>query len=119
MTRAALIGATGRMGAAIVRASVAGKLLDVVLAAASPGSKSTGFDIGEVAGIAPLGVRVVGELPPDLARAEVAIDFSRPELSLRALKTLVVFHDILLKRGTDFRIFSLARDFLPSLETAG
>ena len=28
---------------------------------------------------------VIDELPPDLARAEVAIDFSRPELSLRAL----------------------------------
>jgi 4-hydroxy-tetrahydrodipicolinate reductase len=32
-----------------------------------------------------LGVRVTGELPADLAKAEVAIDFSRPELSLRAL----------------------------------
>jgi 4-hydroxy-tetrahydrodipicolinate reductase len=85
VTRAALIGATGRMGTAIVRASVAGKLLDVVLAAASPGSKSAGADIGEVAGIQPLGVRVMTELPPDLAHAAVAIDFSRPELSLRAL----------------------------------
>ena len=73
------------MGAAIVRASVERKLLEIVAAVASPGSKSTGLDIGAVAGIAPLGVRVAGELPPDLARADVAIDFSRPELSLRAL----------------------------------
>jgi 4-hydroxy-tetrahydrodipicolinate reductase len=85
MTRVALIGATGRMGAAIVRASVERQLLEIVAAVGSPGGKSAGLDIGAVAGIAPLGVRVSNELPPDLARAEVAIDFSRPELSLRAL----------------------------------
>jgi len=73
------------MGAAIVRASAASGLLDIVAAVASAGSKSAGLDVGEVAGAKPLGVRVLGELPPDLAAAQVAIDFSRPELSLRAL----------------------------------
>jgi 4-hydroxy-tetrahydrodipicolinate reductase len=86
MVRAALIGATGRMGTAIVRAcAAAGAPLQIVAAVASPGSKSLGSDIGELAGIAPSGLRVVGELPADLARAQVAIDFSRPDLSLRAL----------------------------------
>jgi len=84
MTRAALIGATGRMGTAIVRASTAGSLT-IVAAVASAGSKSAGRDVGEVAESKPLGVRVATELPPDLAGAQVAIDFSRPELSLRAL----------------------------------
>jgi 4-hydroxy-tetrahydrodipicolinate reductase len=85
VTRAALIGATGRMGTAIVRSSVARGQLAIVAAIASPGSKSAGLDIGEVAGVDPLGVRVLGDLPPDLGQAQVAIDFSRPELSLRAL----------------------------------
>jgi 4-hydroxy-tetrahydrodipicolinate reductase len=85
VTKAALIGATGRMGSAILRASAAGASLTVVAAIASPGSKSTGLDAGEVAGIAALGVHVLDELPPDLAQASVAIDFSRPDLSLRAL----------------------------------
>ncbi|MEO8063117.1 MAG: 4-hydroxy-tetrahydrodipicolinate reductase [Pseudomonadota bacterium] len=85
MTRAALIGATGRMGVAIFRANVSSQALQVVAAIASPGSKSAGLDIGEVAGEKPIGVRVLGDLPPDLAKAEVAIDFSRPDLSLRAL----------------------------------
>ena len=86
-TTAILIGATGRMGAAIVRETfrMAGKSLEVVAAVASPGSKSLGLDVGEVAGVKALGVRVVDELPPDLAKAQVAIDFSRPDLSLRAL----------------------------------
>jgi 4-hydroxy-tetrahydrodipicolinate reductase len=85
VTRAALIGATGRMGTAIVRACRASGLLDVVAAVASAGSKSIGLDAGEVAGQAALGVGVLGDLPPDLAKAQVVIDFSRPELSLRAL----------------------------------
>ena len=85
MTRAALIGATGRMGTSIVRASVADQSVAIVAAVASAGSKSLGLDLGVVAGIKAMGLAVLDELPPDLARAEVAIDFSRPELSLRAL----------------------------------
>jgi 4-hydroxy-tetrahydrodipicolinate reductase len=73
------------MGVAIVRANLAGNALQLVAAIASSGSKSAGLDLGEVAGGQPLGLNVLGELPPDLGGAEVAIDFSRPELSLRAL----------------------------------
>lgn len=89
MTTAILIGATGRMGTAIVRVSAqagaAASSLAVIAAVASPGSKSKGLDVGEIAGVKALGVRVLDELPPDLATAQVAIDFSRPDLSLRAL----------------------------------
>jgi len=77
------------MGTAIVRelvrASAADEKLALVAAVASAGSKSMGLDAGVVAGINTLGLPVIDELPPDLARAEVAIDFSRPDLSLRAL----------------------------------
>ena len=82
------------MGTAIVnaisssdgaKAGVAGGTFEIVAAVASTGSKSTGLDAGVVAGVKPLGVRIVDELPHDLGKAEVAIDFSRPELSLRAL----------------------------------
>jgi 4-hydroxy-tetrahydrodipicolinate reductase len=89
VTRVALIGATGRMGTAIVRemvrARVAGESLAIVAAVASAGSKSRGLDAGVVAGIASIGLSVIDELPPDLAGAEVVIDFSRPDLSLRSL----------------------------------
>lgn len=85
MTKVALIGATGRMGTAIIRACAAEGPLEIVAAVASAGSKFLGRDAGEVAGARALGVKVQGELPPDLAGAKVAIDFSRPDLSLRAL----------------------------------
>jgi 4-hydroxy-tetrahydrodipicolinate reductase len=78
------------MGQAIVRESRAGKPdsaspLTIVAAVASTGSKSAGRDVGEVAGAGALGVRVLDDVPPDLAKSQVAIDFSRPDLSLRAL----------------------------------
>ena len=86
MTKAALIGATGRMGTSIVRIAASGSgSIEVVAAVASAGSKSLGRDIGELAGVRALGVQVVGDLPADLGGATVAIDFSRPDLSLRAL----------------------------------
>jgi 4-hydroxy-tetrahydrodipicolinate reductase len=74
------------MGTAIARAcATAGAPLEIVAAVSSAASKSIGRDLGELAGVAPLGVKVIGELPVDLAGARVAIDFSRPDLSLRAL----------------------------------
>ena len=93
MFKAALIGATGRMGTSIARAcAMDDALLRIVTTVASAGSKSLGRDLGEIAGVRPLGVNVLGELPPDLGGAEVAIDFSRPELSLRALDVCRAAH---------------------------
>jgi len=83
--RVTLIGATGRMGTAIVRAAAPDPSVMLVAAVASLGSKSAGRDAGEVAGTGAVGIRVIEQLPPDLAGAQVAIDFSRPDLTLRAL----------------------------------
>lgn len=83
--RVTLIGATGRMGTAIVRAAAPDPSVMLVAAVASVGSKSAGRDAGEVAGVGAVGIRVIEQLPPDLAGAQVAIDFSRPDLTLRAL----------------------------------
>jgi len=84
MTKAALIGASGRMGTSIARIAK-GSALEIVAAVASADSQSLGRDLGELAGCGALGVCVTADLPPDLGGARVAIDFSRPELSLRAL----------------------------------
>ncbi len=73
------------MGVAIARANGAERALEIVAAVGSPEGRSTGRDLGEVAGVAALGVRISNELPSDLGGARVAIDFSRPDLSLRAL----------------------------------
>jgi len=116
MTRAILFGATGRMGTAIVRAGHADKSLEVVAAVASAGSKSAGLDAGEIAGCGSLGVRVADALPTDLSRAQVAIDFSRPELSERALQACRAARVPLVigttghESGFDERVSDAARD---------
>lgn len=116
MIRAALIGASGRMGAAIVRACAASGALTIVAAIASPASKSLDCDIGELAGTQPLGVRIAGDLSPDLGGAQVAIDFSRPELSLRALNVCRAAHVPIVIGTTghgaefDARVAGAARD---------
>jgi 4-hydroxy-tetrahydrodipicolinate reductase len=84
MTKAVIIGVTGRMGRALVRAastapaSERARLL-ITGAIASPGSSSLGQDAGELAGVDRLGVQVSLDLAAALAQADVAIDFSQPQ----------------------------------------
>jgi len=73
--RLAVVGASGRMGRAIVRLAHADGL-DVVCAV---GIGDVGRDIGELAGIGPIGVPVVDGLGAlEHARADVVVDFSSP-----------------------------------------
>ena len=74
--RAALIGVTGRMGEALLRAAPAFPRLNITAAVASPMSLSLGRDAGEVAGVGCLHVPITSDLPRALAEADVAIGFS-------------------------------------------
>jgi 4-hydroxy-tetrahydrodipicolinate reductase len=81
MTRIAIIGVTGRMGLALIRAA-AGKPqvgVSVVGAVASRTSAALGQDAGQLAGIGNIGVPVSKDLPAALAQADVAIDFSNAQ----------------------------------------
>jgi 4-hydroxy-tetrahydrodipicolinate reductase len=76
MKRVAIIGVTGRMGLALVRA--ASEVPDVAVAAAVASRKSAalGKDAGELAGVGKLGVTVTADLAAALVQADIAIDFS-------------------------------------------
>ena len=76
---AVVIGAGGRMGRALVRAAAeVPARLRVSGAAASTASASLGQDIGELAGLARLDVRITDDLAAALEGADVVIDFSQP-----------------------------------------
>jgi 4-hydroxy-tetrahydrodipicolinate reductase len=77
--RLAVVGASGRMGRAVVRlARAAG--IDVACAI---GASDVGRDVGELAGIGPIGTSVVDGLAAlEHAQADVIIDFSAPGVSL-------------------------------------
>lgn len=76
MTRAAIIGASGRMGLALVRAASESQEVSITAAVASPHSGALGKDAGELAGVGRLGVTITSDLPAALSRVDVVIDFS-------------------------------------------
>jgi 4-hydroxy-tetrahydrodipicolinate reductase len=79
MIRAVLVGATGRMGQAIIRVALDSG--DITITGAVDAAESTllGRDAGELAGVHALGVAVTSDLAGALAQADVAIDFSSPK----------------------------------------
>jgi 4-hydroxy-tetrahydrodipicolinate reductase len=83
--RATLIGASGRMGQALLRAAPAFPRLNITGAVASPTSLSLGRDAGEVAGVDCLHLPIISDLPRALTEADVAIDFSSAAATLTNL----------------------------------
>ncbi len=85
MTHCAMLGASGRMGRAIISLMKEGGL---VLSGALDHSTSPflGMDAGSVAGTDPLGVAITDSLERSLEGARVAIDFSGPAASLQAAR---------------------------------
>jgi len=79
MIRAAVIGATGRMGQALIRAGRETNAIRIVAAVASEGSRFLGHDAGKLADQTTLGATVTADLRAALASCDVAIDFSKPD----------------------------------------
>jgi len=77
MIRAALVGATGRMGQAIISAARDAADITITGAVGSRASAHLGRDAGELAGSAPLGVCITNDLRTALSDADVVIDFSK------------------------------------------
>jgi 4-hydroxy-tetrahydrodipicolinate reductase len=85
MPAIALVGATGKMGRALVRAAAERADVRICGAAASPGSRHLDQDVGLVAGHKAVGVCVTANLAKALKDSEVAIDFALPaDLEVRA-----------------------------------
>jgi 4-hydroxy-tetrahydrodipicolinate reductase len=76
LCRAVIIGVSGRMGTALLRAAAGFPQLIVTGAIASHRSLALGRDAGEVAGTGRANLTVTSDLPGALAQADVAIDFS-------------------------------------------
>jgi 4-hydroxy-tetrahydrodipicolinate reductase len=102
--RAAIIGASGRMGRELIRAASDNPDLSVVAAVASATSPAIGKDAGEVAGIKHIGVRVTSDLAAALAQADVAIDFSDPRVTESNLTACRLARKPLLIGTTGFAV---------------
>jgi 4-hydroxy-tetrahydrodipicolinate reductase len=102
VTRIAIIGVTGRMGRAIVRAASESGEVQVVAGVASAKSGDANKDIGEVAGVGTYGVAVTSDLAAALAACDVAIDFSNATATLANLEACKVARKPVLIGTTGF-----------------
>ncbi len=86
LTRAVIVGASGRMGQALLRAAPAFPQLMITGAIGRPDSLALGRDAGEVAGIGKANLPITSDLPAALAEADVALDFSNAAGTLDTLR---------------------------------
>ena len=94
--RLALVGASGRMGRAIARLAQGGAI-EIVCAV---GVTDVGRDVGDLAGVGPIGTTVVDGLAAiEHARADVVVDFSAPAVTL-ALAPIAVGAKSAIVSGT-------------------
>jgi len=89
MVYAAITGAAGRMGTAIIRAIHQNPSIAISGALEREGSPSIGKDPGEASGCEKTGVKITAERGRAFKKADVIIDFSTPELSVAALENAV------------------------------
>lgn len=82
MTRIAIVGATGRMGLCLIKASALADKAELSAAVSRPESLAVGKDAGELAGISAAGVKVVDNLASVVDQFDVLIDFTRPDASM-------------------------------------
>jgi 4-hydroxy-tetrahydrodipicolinate reductase len=76
--RVAVLGCTGRMGIAVVKAVVDSRGAELSGALTQPGHAMLSVDVGVVAGVANTGILVTSDLGVALDGADVVIDFTLP-----------------------------------------
>ena len=84
-TRIAILGATGRMGRAIIQVATLNPQIKLTAALDRSGNPLLGQDAAAQAGLPPCGVMIGDSLEAVAAQFDVLIDFSRPEATLSAL----------------------------------
>lgn len=76
MTRVIVAGAAGRMGQRVCHMVRQQQGLELAAAFEAPGSAAIGRDLGEVAGLGALGIRIAGGLAEVIDTGDVLIDFT-------------------------------------------
>ena len=85
----AVLGASGRMGRALVDASLRNARLNLSAAVERAGSPSLGVDAGVMVGLAATGVPVSADLDAAIRQAAVVVDFTAPGATLAAIEACV------------------------------
>ena len=83
MVRAAVAGIAGRMGSRIAQLVRETPGIQLVAGFERPDHPMVGKDVGEVIGVAPLGIQVAGGIHEVLAMCDVVIDFTSAAVSVQ------------------------------------
>ncbi len=102
MLNVAVTGAGGRMGTTIIQGIKASDAIRLCGALEREGSPFLGKDAGEVAGCGALGVCITADRKTAFKDAEVIIDFSHPEASLKTLEDALSWSKALVLGTTGF-----------------
>lgn len=106
--RVAIIGASGRMGKALIDAVNQRSELVVSAAIERPDSSLIGADAGELAGVGKLDVPIVGSIDEVVDKFDVLIDFTTPETTVNNLAVCVAHHKKIIIGTTGFDEAGLA-----------
>jgi len=79
-----ILGADGRMGAAVIRAIADRDDVRLGAAITAPSASQLGQDAGEIAGSGPSGVKLTSDFKTGLDACDVLIDFSAPKAAIDA-----------------------------------
>lgn len=102
MIKVAVTGAAGRMGGRIITAIKEAEGLELAGAVERPGHEMIGQDAGLIAGCGAAGVKITASLDEALKHADVLIDFTFPEVTLKNLATCVRLGKKLVIGSTGF-----------------
>ncbi len=104
MLNVAVTGAGGRMGTAIIRGIKASADITLSGALEREGSKLDGLDAGQIAGCGELGISITTDRETAFKGADVIIDFSAPEASLRTMEDAFNMNKALVLGTTGFSL---------------
>lgn len=95
-----IIGVTGRMGRAIAKLAIENPMTDVVGGIAKSDDILIGKDIGEIIGLEKIGAVVSSNIEELFKNAEVVIDFSAPEITLKCANLASKYNKVLVSGTT-------------------
>ncbi|HEX4895523.1 MAG TPA: 4-hydroxy-tetrahydrodipicolinate reductase [Solimonas sp.] len=98
-TRIAILGATGRMGRAVIQAAAASPQARLGAALERPGHADLARDAAQLAGLEAGGIAIGSDLARCVGDFDVLVDFTRPEATLAAAR-LCVEHGKAMVIGT-------------------
>lgn len=89
MLKIVVLGASGRMGQAVLRCVKESEDIQIVGAVTERGDAAIGCDVGEICGVGPLNIALTDDCERALSSAQVAVDFTLPSATNENVRACV------------------------------